>query len=102
MENFITIDELRDIVSELADNFMENKRYDVTISLSHCTSSDELIVSVIDRGSFQKAVSIESYQIIERPKDAIDISRIIKMAIKQHEADDAINIKDDLVPNTSC
>lgn len=87
MEKFITFDELRDIVSELADNFMENKRYDVTISLSHCTSSDELTVSVKDREAFHKAVSIESYQIIERPKDAIDISRIIKMAIKQYEAE---------------
>ena len=102
MEKFITIDELRDIVSELADNFMENKRYDVTISLSHCTSSDELTVSVQDKETSYKAIFIQSYRIIERPKDAIDISRIVDRAIKQHEANDAINIKDDLVPNTSC
>ena len=99
MKKFITNEELRDIVSELADNFMENKRYDVTISLSHCTSSDELTVSVQDKETSYKAIFIQSYRIIERPKDAIDISRIIKMAIKQHEANDANANKDDSVSN---
>lgn len=87
MEKFITTDELRDIVAELADIFMENKRYDVIITLSHYTSSDNLLVAVKDREKAYKTISSQSYQIIERPKDTIDISRIIMLAIKQHEAE---------------
>lgn len=87
MEKFITNEELRDIVSELADNFMENKRYDVTISLAHFVTNDALQISVFDIEKSYKIVADESYSIIERPKDAIDISRIIKMAIKQYEAE---------------
>lgn len=87
MEKFITIDELRDIVSELADNFMESKRYNVNISLDHLSFSDDLIIYVADRESSHKIIYRQSFKIIEKPKDAIDVSRIVKMAIKQHEAE---------------
>lgn len=86
MKKYITTEELRDIVSELAGNFMENERYDITITLSHFTSRDDLTVSVQDKESAYETISNESYTIIGVPCDSIDISRNIKEAIKQHEA----------------
>lgn len=99
MEKFIINEELRDIVSELADNFMESKRYNVNISLDHFSSSDDLTIYVADRESSDKTIYRQSFKIIEKPKDAIDISRIVKMAIKQYEANDANANKDDSVSN---
>ena len=87
MIKFITSEELRDIVYELADKFMENRRYDVTISLSHYTSSDDLTFQVQDRNSSYKVVSSESYKIIEKPSDSFDIIRSIETAIEKHEAE---------------
>lgn len=87
MKKFITNEELRDIVSELADKFMENSRYDVTISLSHYTSSDDLTVQVQDRDSSYNVVSSESYKIIEKLSDSFDIIRSIETAIEKHEAE---------------
>lgn len=89
MKKYITNEELRDIVSELAGNFMKNERYDITITLSHFTSRDDLTFSVQDKESAYEIISNESYTIIGAPCDAIDISRNIKEAIKQHEAEKA-------------
>lgn len=85
MKKFITNEELRDIVSELADKFMENSRYDVTISLSHYTSSDELRIQVHDCESSYKVVGTESYRIIEKLSDSFDVVRDIETAIEKHE-----------------
>lgn len=87
MKKFITNEELRDIVSELADKFVENSRYDVTISLSHYTSSDELKIQVQDCESSYKVVGTESYQIIEKPSDSFDVVRDIETAIEKHEVE---------------
>lgn len=86
MENFITNEELRDIVSDLADCFMENKRYDVIIALSHYSSSDDLKITVQDRTKAYKVVSSMYYKIIGEPSDSFSIERKIKKAIKQYEA----------------
>jgi hypothetical protein len=86
MKKYVTKEELRDIVSELADIFMENGRYDVNISLAHFSSSDDLTISVMDREQAYSVVSQESYTVIERPSDCIDISRCVKEDIKRHES----------------
>jgi hypothetical protein len=86
MENFIINEELRDIVSDLADCFMENKRYDVTIALSHYSSSDDLKITVQDRTKAYKVVSSMHYKIIGGPSDSFSIERKIKEDIKQYEA----------------
>lgn len=86
MEKFITKEELRDIVSDLADCFMENKRYDVTIALSHYSSSDDLKITVQDRTKAYKVVSNMSFKIIGEPSDSFSIERKIKEDIKQYEA----------------
>lgn len=89
MKKYITNEELRDIVSELAENFLENERYDITITLSHFTSRNELAFSIEDKEAVYETVSRESYTIIEVPSDSLDISRNIKEAIKQYEAEKA-------------
>lgn len=85
MEKFITNEELRDIVSELACKVMENSRYDVTISLSHYTSSDELKIQVQDSKSPYQVIGAESYKIIEKLSDSFDVVRDIETAIEKHE-----------------
>lgn len=85
MKKLITNEELRDIVSELADKFMENSRYDVTISLSHYISYDELRIQVQDCKSPYQVVGTESYKIIEKPIDSFDVVRDIETAIEKHE-----------------
>lgn len=87
MKKYITTEELRDIVADLADAFMENARYDVTLSLSHFSSADDLTVQIQDRESSYKVVSRESYRVIEKPSDPIDVVRTIETAIEKHEAE---------------
>ena len=87
MEKFVTNEELRDILSELADNFMEEKRYDVTISLSHYITGDELRITVQDGNASYKTIANEAYKIIPALSDSFDISKNIKEAMRQNEAD---------------
>jgi hypothetical protein len=86
MENYIINEELRDVLTELADFFMGNPRYDVTISFSHFSSRDELGIQIQDRESSYKTVSNKTYTIIDGPSGAFDISKGIEEAIKEHEA----------------
>lgn len=87
MKKYITNEELRDIVADLADAFMENGRYDVTISLSHFSTFDDLSVQIHDRESSYEVISKESYRIIEKPSDPFDVVRAIETAIEKHEAE---------------
>ena len=87
MKKYITKEELRDIVADLAEAFMENGRYDVTISLSHLSSYDDLKVHIQDCLSSWKVISTESYRIIEKPSDAFDVVRDLETAIEKHEAE---------------
>ena len=86
MENYIIKEELRDVFEELAGFFMENPRYDVTISLSHYSSRDEVRIQIHDRKSDYKVISSKTYVIIPEPIGAFDISKGIEEAIKEYEA----------------
>lgn len=86
MENYIIKEELRDVFEELAGFFMENPRYDVTISLSHYSSRDEVKIQIQDRKSDYKVISSKTYVIINEPSGAFDISKGIEEAIKEYEA----------------
>jgi 6-phosphogluconolactonase/glucosamine-6-phosphate isomerase/deaminase len=86
MKKYITKEELRDIVADLAEAFMENGRYDVTLSLSHFSVCDDLKVQIQDRESSYRVISSESYSIIEKPSDSFDIVRVIENDIERHEA----------------
>ena len=85
MKNYITKEELRDVVSELTDNFMENERYDVTISLNHYSSRDDIAIQVMDRQNSYKVISSTSYYIIDEPCDALDVARRVKDGIIAYE-----------------
>ena len=86
MEKFVTKEELRDILSELADNFMDEKRYDVTFSLSHTLTSDSLRITIYDTEDSYKIISNETYRIISTLNDSYDISKGIKEVMRQNEA----------------
>lgn len=85
MEKYITKEDLREIVSDLTENFMENERYSVTISLTHLSSCDTLTVQVQDREAHFKSIHYASYDIIESPCDSYDIAKSIKASIEDHE-----------------
>ena len=87
MKKYVTNEELRDILADLADAFMENKRYDVTISLSHFSSCDDLKVQIQDCKSSYKTISYESYSIIDKPRDSFEVVGVIETAIEKHEAE---------------
>ena len=86
MENYIINEELRDVLTELADFFMGNPRYDVTISFSHYSSRDEVKIQIQDRKSDYKVISNKTYVIIPEPSGAFSISKGIEEVIKEHEA----------------
>lgn len=86
MENYILNEELRDVLTELAELFMGNPRYDVTISFSHYSSCDEVKIQIQDRKSDYKVISSKTFVIINEPSGAFDISKGIEEAIKEHEA----------------
>lgn len=86
MENYIINEELRDVLTELAELFMGNPRYDVTISFSHYSSRDEVKIQIQDRKSEYKVISSKTYVIINEPSGAFDISKGIEEAIKEYEA----------------
>ena len=86
MENYIINEELRDVLTELAELFMGNPRYDVTISFSHYSSRDEVKIQIQDRKSDYKVISSKTYVIINEPSGAFDISKGIEETIKEYEA----------------
>ena len=74
---YITKEELPQILSDLTAAFMTNARYHTYFDLGSYGSTPELQVRIIDRQRGYETVLDRNFQIIDEPKDAYDVMKII-------------------------
>lgn len=85
MEKIITKEGLVDILSDLAESFNEENRYDYEISLGHSVYSN-LSISLFDRDQNLKLIGNVCYKIIDEPSSHHDVRRDIEAVIEDHES----------------